>query len=182
MVEKNKLNKRIKWHLETWSIDKLKPYDKNPRIINESGLNQLKKSFDEIGFCQPININIDGTILSGHARFQQLVKEGQVEVEVYLPDRKLTSKQEEAVIIRMNKNIAGVFDFEILKNDFEVTDLYEWGFTAGDFPCNLDKEEDEEEPTKQSDKYILQVELPNELELRDLYDDLMSKGFMVKEI
>ena len=122
------MDKRIKWHLETWEISKLKPYDKNPRIITESGLNDLRKSFNEIGVAQPTNINTDGTILSGHARIQQLKQEGAVEVDVMVPDRKLTPKQEEAVIIRMNKNVAGKWDYDILANDFELDELLEWGF------------------------------------------------------
>ena len=51
------MEKRIKWHLENRRVSELKPYDKNPRIISEAGLDQLKDSFDEIGFAQPININ-----------------------------------------------------------------------------------------------------------------------------
>lgn len=138
-------NKRIKWHLETWPIANLKPYDKNPRIITESGLADLKRSFDDIGFAQPININTDGTILSGHARWQQLKAEGATDVDVMLPDRKLTPKQEEAVIVRMNKNVAGKWDFDILANQFEIEDLKEWGFAELDFPQIL-------EPQDYSDK------------------------------
>ena len=116
-----------------------KDFKKNPRIINEVGLHSLKKSFDEIGFAQPININLDNTILSGHARVQQLLKEGVVEVDCYVPDRQLTPKQEEAVIIRMNKNVAGTWNFEMLKTDFDFNDLEEYGFTEDDFKDELDK-------------------------------------------
>lgn len=131
---KNK--KRIEWHLESWELSKLKPYDKNPRIITEIGLKQLEESFDEIGMAQPININIDGTILSGHARFKQLLKEKAKIVDVYVPDRKLSAKEEEAVIIRMNKNTAGTWDYDILANQFELEDLKNWGFTDQDFNIN----------------------------------------------
>lgn len=127
------MNKRIKWHLETWKIDRLIPYEKNPRIIKEEGLNTLKKSFDEIGFAQPININVDGTILSGHARVMQLKREKAEEVDVYVPDRKLTPKQEEAVVIRMNKNTAGEWDFDALTNLWDEEDLIEWGFSEKEF-------------------------------------------------
>ena len=30
--------------------------------------------------------------------------------------------------VRLNKNIAGEFDFDILANEFEMSDLLEWGF------------------------------------------------------
>lgn len=128
------MEKRIQWKLEHWNINQLKPYDKNPRIITEQGLKHLENSFNEIGNAQPININTDGTILSGHARHKQLLKEGVIEVPVYVPDRQLTPKQEEAVIIRMNKNVAGDWDFDILANQFDIEDLKEWGFDDGEIP------------------------------------------------
>ena len=124
------MKKRIVWKLESRKASELKPYDKNPRIITEESLEDLKKSFDEIGEAQPININQDGTILSGHARFRVLSGEDPMrELQVYVPDRLLTSKQEEAVIIRMNKNVAGKWDFEKLQSDFDLGDLLDWGFT-----------------------------------------------------
>ncbi len=126
--------KRIQWHVEKRPIEALKPFDKNPRIITSEGLDQLKSSFDNIGFAQPLNINTDNTILSGHARWLQLKREGVTEVDVYVPDRTLTPKQEEAVIVRMNKNVAGTWDWDILANQFEMDDLTEWGFKELDFP------------------------------------------------
>jgi site-specific DNA-methyltransferase (adenine-specific) len=132
------MEKRIQWKPELKKLSNLRPYDKNPRIITESGLDQLGESFDEIGFAQPININTDGTILSGHARFLKLQNEGAQEVLCMTPDRTLTPKQEEAVIIRMNKNIAGTWDFDVLANEFEIDDLKNWGFQDHDFPQVLD--------------------------------------------
>ena len=127
------MEKRINWHVEKRKVKDLKPYTKNPRVITEIGLDNLKKSFDEIGFAQPININLDNTILSGHARVQQLLKENIEEIDCYVPDRKLTPKQEEAVIIRMNKNVAGEWDFKMLMDDFDFNDLQDWGFKEEDF-------------------------------------------------
>lgn len=123
------MNERIQWHVEKRKISDLKPYTKNPRIITEDGLKQLEESFDEIGLAQPININLDDTILSGHARWNQLKKEDMnQEVDVYVPNRELTDKEEEAVVIRMNKNVAGKWDFDILANEFEFDELKDWGF------------------------------------------------------
>lgn len=125
--------KRIEWKPEKRKLKDLKPYDKNPRIIDEYGLNQLGESFDEIGVAQPININTDNTILSGHARWKKLMSEDESgDVLVLVPDRTLTPKQEEAVIVRMNKNIAGKWDWDILANQYEIEDLQKWGFTGAD--------------------------------------------------
>lgn len=125
--------KRIIWKPETRKLTDLKPYKKNPRIIDEFGLKQLEQSFDEIGMMQPLAINTDNTILSGHARWMQLSKENsEGDVLVMVPDRMLTDKQEEAVIIRANKNITGRWDFNILANEFDLSELMDWGFNANE--------------------------------------------------
>jgi hypothetical protein len=165
------MEKRIQWTPTIKKLSELKPYDKNPRIITELGLNQLGESFDEIGFAQPININTDGTILSGHARFKKLEIEGAQEVLCMLPDRTLTPKQEEAVIIRMNKNVAGQWDFDILANQFEMTDLVDWGFSELDFPKIL-------EPEDYSDK---NKEIDTENFGNDLQHQCPSCGFEFNE-
>jgi ParB-like chromosome segregation protein Spo0J len=176
--------KRIKWHIEKREIEKLRPYEKNPRIIEESGLKQLAESFDEIGYAQPININVDGTILSGHARYMQLKKENAIGIDVYVPDRKLTPKQEEAVIIRMNKNHAGTWDLEKLNLDFERDDLINWGFKEDELNLGkLDLKVDEIDLQSNDDnrkKFLVEVQFPNEMEMMDIYDDLISRGYMAR--
>lgn len=124
----------IQWHVEKRRVSDLKPYHKNPRIITEAGLRELRESFEEIGFAQPINIDTDNTILSGHARVYELKEQdADQEVIVLVPHRKLTDLEQEAVIIRMNKNIAGQWDFDILANQFEMENLAQWGFDEKEF-------------------------------------------------
>jgi hypothetical protein len=143
------VKKRITWKIEKRKLADLKPHSKNPRQFTEKGMKDLENSINSIGFMQPININQDGTILSGHARTLKLKEMGEVEVDVYVPDRMLTPKQEEEVLVRANANTAGQWDFDILANQFEDFELKEWGM---DIPqvSNVDfdsffKEEDNEE-------------------------------------
>ena len=128
--EENIDNGRIKWSLQIVDINKLKPYEKNPRIITEEALLELENSFNEIGMCQPLVVSNDLSIISGNARYLQLKKEGCNEVQVMIPDRKLTEKQEKAVVIRMNKTNVGKWDFDSLANNYEIIDLMDWGFTT----------------------------------------------------
>ncbi len=123
-------NGRIKWTLQVIDINKLKPYEKNPRIITEEALLELENSFNEIGMCQPLVVSNDLSIISGNARYLQLKKEGCDKVQVMIPDRKLTEKQEKAVVIRMNKTNVGKWDFDSLANNYEIIDLMDWGFTT----------------------------------------------------
>jgi hypothetical protein len=136
---------RIQWKVEKRKVSDLKPYEKNPRIITEYGLKELKGSLDHIGYAQPININRDNTILSGHARSMVLKEEDPNQlVDVYVPMRDLTPKEEEAVIIRMNKNVAGTWDFNVLESEFLIDDLTEWGFDEKEFAVKVDSAENSE--------------------------------------
>jgi hypothetical protein len=119
--------KRITWKIEKRKLADLKPHPKNPRQFTEKGMKDLENSINSIGFMQPININQDGTILSGHARAMKLKQLGDTEVDVYVPDRMLTPKQEEEVLVRANANTAGQWDFDILANQFEDFELTDWG-------------------------------------------------------
>lgn len=125
------MKKQIIWKVEKRKIEELKPHSKNPRIFTEKGMKDLKNSIDSIGFAQPININQDGTILSGHARLKTLELQGIKEVDVYVPDRLLTPKQEE-VLVRMNANTAGQWDWDLLANNFELEEINEWGLEVPD--------------------------------------------------
>lgn len=132
------MSKRITWKIEKRKLSDLKPHSKNPRQFTEKGLKDLENSINSIGFMQPININQDGTILSGHARAMKLKEMDELEVDVYVPDRMLTPKQEEEVLVRANANTAGQWDFDILANEFEIDEITDWGL---EIP-NIDKEVD----------------------------------------
>lgn len=126
------MQKRITWKIEKRKLADLKPHPKNPREFTEKGLKDLENSINSIGFMQPININQDGVILSGHARTLKLKEMGEVEVDVYVPDRMLTPKQEEEVLVRANANTAGKWDFDLLANNFELEEISEWGLEVPD--------------------------------------------------
>lgn len=138
------MTKRIVWKIEKRKLVDLKPHPKNPRQFTEKGMKDLENSINSIGFMQPININQDGTILSGHARALKLKEMGETEVDVYVPDRLLTSKQEEEVLVRANANTAGEWDFDILANEFDIDEINEWGLEVPDMEAEeLEAKEDD---------------------------------------
>jgi ParB-like nuclease family protein len=121
----------IKWNVETRKLSELKAYDKNPRRITEKGLSDLIKSLELFGLAEPIVINRDDTTIGGHARVQALkrIKGKAAKVEVYVPDRLLDEKEVQELCVRLNKNVAGTFDFEMLGNEYDPRDLIAWGFS-----------------------------------------------------
>lgn len=116
----------------------LVPLDYNPRKISEKEKEQLKKSLEKFGLAEVPVINKNNNILAGHQRIAILValygkKE---EIDVRVPNRLLTVKEEKEYNIRSNKN-TGSWDFkdDFLLN-FEKEDLLEWGFEDFELPSS----------------------------------------------
>lgn len=120
----------IEWKTERWAVSKLKDWAKNPRRFTAKGMEDLKASMTRLGYIDPIAINQDGTIIGGHARKKMLKELGLKEIDVRVPDRMLTDKEIEEAVIRLNKNVAGEWNFDTLANEFNTDDLIEWGFAA----------------------------------------------------
>lgn len=159
----------IKWHVEKRKISDLIPHKDNPRIFTEKGMKDLDKSINKIGMAQPINITPDGIILSGHARIEALKGQGVAEVDCYVPDRSLSEKEQKEVLIRMNANIAGIWDNDKLSTIFNFDDLADWGMDNladifGEIPEPEIEEDDFVEPEPEEVE-----EIKTDIEQGDLF-------------
>ena len=153
----------IKWQIEKRNIDELKGYEKNPRKFTDKGLKDLKKSLENVGDANIITINKDNTVLGGHARLTVMKQLGYKEVDVKVPDRLLNDKECQEIVIRLNANTAGEWDFEKLEADFDTEELEDWGL-------NVDFAIEEEE------KEIIEDEVPEEVETRCKLGDIWQLG------
>ena len=151
------MSKRITWKIEKRKLVDLKPHPNNPRQFTEKGMKDLENSINSIGFMQAININQDGTILSGHARTLKLKEMGEIEVDVYVPDRLLTPKQEDEVLVRANANTAGRWDWDLLANNFELEEIKEWGLEVPNMEIEAEELEakEDEKHKKLADRFII---------------------------
>ena len=146
----------ITWHLETRKISTLKPHPSNPRKLTKEQHAHIKTSLDKFGLVEKPIVNPDGAIIGGHQRIKVLKDSGLKEVECWVPDSPLDQRALDEMNIRLNKN-TGEWDFDILANSWEITDLFEWGFTADELQFDdvdkIDTEEDSEilEPGKDED-------------------------------
>jgi len=122
----------MKWLSEIRNISELKPWDKNPRILREKPMKDLRDSIDKFGVVEPIVINKDGVIIGGHGRYYTLVEKGVEKVPCFVSSTQLSEKDFEELNIRLNKNIAGEWDWNVLANVFDVEDLTEWGFSEAE--------------------------------------------------
>jgi hypothetical protein len=69
--------------VEMWSLDRIKPYEKNPRI-NDDAVAPVVQSINEFGFRQPIVVDPDGVIIVGHTRWKAAKQLNLAEVPVHV--------------------------------------------------------------------------------------------------
>lgn len=143
----------ITWHLETRKLSALTDHPRNPRKLDKNDALQLKESLEKFGVIDKPVITPQGMIIGGHQRKHILKKLSIKEVECWVPDRELTDKEVDELNIRLNRNI-GEFDWDILANEFEITDLLDWGFKLDEFgavgSALEEVEEDETEKTSEN--------------------------------
>jgi len=141
-------NKKLTWATEKRKISELKPYEKNPRRMTDRQNANLARSLYKYGLVEIPAINRDGTIIAGHQRLRIFAEQKgeDYEIDVRVPDRKLTEKEVEEYCIRSNKN-TGEWDFSLLTDNFEIGELKNWGFEDIDLrEFNVNIEEDISEP------------------------------------
>lgn len=139
----------MEWILKKIKIEKLKEFPKNPRSFTEQGLKDLKESIQKFGLAEPLVVNKDYIICGGHGRLKILTELGIKEVDCYMPIKELTDKEFEELNIRLNKNIAGVWDFDVLANEFDLIEIKEFGFSDRELGLDIQKINEMEEWNKE---------------------------------
>jgi hypothetical protein len=88
-------------HIESWPLARLKPYDRNPRVIPDAAVNKVAASLEAFGWQQPIVASADGVIIAGHTRLKAAQKLGHREVPVHVSE--LTEVQARAYRLADNR-------------------------------------------------------------------------------
>ena len=121
--------------VEMWSLDRIKPYENNPRI-NDDAVAPVVQSINEFGFRQPIVVDPDGVIIVGHTRWKAAKQMGLVHVPVIMIE--MNDTQRRAFSIADNKT-AELADWDMprlhaILEDLrsEDLDLRHLGFTDAD--------------------------------------------------
>lgn len=129
------MNKEFK----TMKLKDIVPYENNPRI-NEEAVAYVEESMKQCENIDPIEVDEDNVILSGHTRLIALKRLGYKDTEVLVVSG-LTEEQKRKYRILANKTAEiAQWDFEKLEKELEGLDFdgFDFGF---DFP-----EEEEKEP------------------------------------
>jgi len=116
--------------IKEWPIDKVKPYENNPRN-NDDAVEATANSIREFGWQQPIVVDKDGVIIVGHTRLKAAKKLKLDQVPVTVAEN-LTDDQVKAYRLADNKTgeLAG-WDFDLLDgelSDIPNIDMNQFGF------------------------------------------------------
>jgi ParB-like chromosome segregation protein Spo0J len=88
--------------VETWKIERLIPYSRNPRTHTDAQVGQIAASIAEFGWTNPILAGPDGVIIAGHARLAAARKLQMEAVPVIVLDG-LTEAQRRALVLADNR-------------------------------------------------------------------------------
>lgn len=141
---------------ETWPIDKLIEYARNPRK-NDHAVDRVAAAIREFGFRVPVVAKSDGTVVDGHLRLKAAKKLGLTEVPVVLADD-MTDLQIKAFRLSVNKmaelaewddELLAIELHELNAADFDMALI---GFDAGELSAamNLDSLIEQDAPESSS--------------------------------
>ena len=112
-------------HIEMFDIDRIKPYDRNPRK-NEQAVDAVAESIKQFGFRQPLVTDADMVLIVGHTRWLAAKKLGIKQVPVHIATD-MSPQQVQAYRIADNKtNELAEWDKELLP--LELADIQACGF------------------------------------------------------
>ena len=177
--------KKLKWHTEQRIINDLIPYKENPRTMTEKQRNDLEESLKRFTLMSIPVINTDNTIISGHQRMKilQILGRGNEEIDVRVPNRKLTKDEFREANLRENKNLGG-WDWDVLAT-FDDEVLLDVGFTEEEledptFEATEDIEEGEDIREYRRVHILIYVDLNHydeiNQELEIIKNKIMGKG------
>ena len=107
-------------------IDKFIPYANNARTHSKEQINKLRSIYRGIGYGDPVEVDENFTILSGHGRVEAAKAEGMTELP-YVMLTGMTEAEKKAYILAVNRSALDAgWDEELLAVEIEA--LQEMGF------------------------------------------------------
>lgn len=145
---------KISWTSKKLLMNEINENAANPRKLSREAGNQLKRSLEKFGLCEPVVVNTDGMIIGGHQRYRLLQQMNQYEIDCFVPDRLLTFEEVQELTIRLNKN-TGDWDYDILADVYDLNSLLDWGFSEKELQIDVNAIADATNSEKKEDVYDL---------------------------
>jgi len=125
----------------------IKPSNRNTNLHTQKGTELLAKSISQVGVIESISVATDGTIISGHARFEQFEKQGKKPIEIHLKENEYP-----VIVTDIESNTKEYFEAQILANttanknfnlDFEMIEVIAEEYDIDIEECGVVVEEKE---------------------------------------
>ena len=170
----------------------LVPHPRNDNKHKEEHVKLLAKNFQRHGVRHPIIVSKrSGFIVAGHLR---LMGAEYLEMQSYPVEiQDFESEAKEYEFLTSDNNIARYAEFDqekMISNleelnidlgefDFENIGLIDFKFESLLEESDLDESENGQDD--ENKKWIIQIQFPNEMEMRDIIDDLTPRGYIIRE-
>lgn len=89
----------------------IKPSQRNTNKHTKDGMDLLENSINKVGVIESISVASDGTIISGHARFEHFEKQGKKPIEIHLKENEYP-----VIVTDIENNSKEYFEAQILAN------------------------------------------------------------------
>ena len=131
---------KLQWTTEKRKLKDLKGFVNNPRTLNRKQRTELLRSLEKFDLAEIPAIDQDDTILAGNQRVKLLIEtgKGDTEIDVRVPNRKLSKDERDEYLLRSNKTTAS-WDSNALGQHFDKNMLENIGFLSKDFEFNSDE-------------------------------------------
>jgi predicted nucleic acid-binding Zn-ribbon protein len=177
-------------HTELVDTDLLVPNPRNPNKHPDEQIKLLAKIMKHQGWRSPVVVSKrSGFIVKGHGRLMAAKLNGWTQAPVDRQDY-ATEADEYADMVADNKIaelsehddisiVNSIKELDMVDFDFELMGLKDLSF------MNIGIEEIGDKDTyataqDHSGKFIIEVQFPNDMEMNDIKDDLLSRGYIVK--
>jgi ParB-like chromosome segregation protein Spo0J len=126
------------------NIKEIKPNPNNPRVLKDDKFKKLVQSlkdFPEMANVRPIVVNTEMIVLGGNMRLRAMQEAGWKKAPVQIVDWSIEKQNE--FIIKDNVGF-GEWDWDVLANEWNESELTEWGLDMPNFN-NIDYSNKNEE-------------------------------------
>ena len=166
----------------------IKPSQRNTNKHTKDGMDLLENSINKVGVIESISVASDGTIISGHARFEHFEKQGKKPIEIHLKENEYpvivtdienNSKEYFEAQILANTTANKNFDLdiemiEVIAEEFDI-DIEEIGVEVEEVASNTDYsilDDEDEDLTRQTESMTAGVKKAIQIEFEaEHYED-----------
>ena len=111
------------YDIKVMSIFEIKPYKNNPRQVNQTAINQVKKSIKQNSFSNVIVVDKNLEVIAGHTRLEAAKQLNIMELPVFIA-KDLSEEQARRLRLLDNRLVELTpWDIEKLVEEIEATDL-----------------------------------------------------------